>query len=172
MKARVVSRMLDIGVVTALGAALVALAQPKGQPAEQEREVAESEVPAPALAALKRHAGDARITEFAEEIEHGHTYYEGSWQGAHGYVDTLVTAAGDLVEVEEEVAEDAMPKAVLAGARHAAGGDAKLYFEKKTLILYEVKFAKDGKRHELLFFPDGRTSGHEVEEGGEADEGD
>jgi hypothetical protein len=171
MKARVASRMVGIGVVTALGVALVALAQPQGQPAEQEREVTEAEVPAHALAALKQQAGEARITEFAEEIEHGHTYYEGSWQGAHGHVDTLVTAAGDLVEIEEEAAEDAVPKAVLAGARQAAGGDAKLYFEKKTLILYEVKFAREGRRHELLFFPDGRTSSHEVEEGDEADEG-
>jgi hypothetical protein len=26
-------------------------------------------------------------------------------------------------------------------------------FEKKTLVLHEVKVAKDGRRHGLLFFP-------------------
>ena len=174
MKARVVSRMLCIGAVTTLtlGAVLVAVGQTKGEPAEQERKVTESEVPPAALAALKELAGEASITEYAEEIEHGSTFYEGSWKAVTGSnVDALVTSAGDVVEIEEQVTADQVPVAVRAAVRNLSGPDAPLFCEKKTMILYEVKFRKDDQRHEILYTPDGRTLEKDIEEG-EADEGD
>lgn len=129
----------------------------QSQPAgEQERKVKEAEVPAAALAALKKAAGGAPFTEFAEEIEHGHTFYEGTFKGTDGEVDALVTAEGDLVEIEESIAAEKAPAAVRAPAEKAAGADAKLHFEKKTMILYEVHFRKDGKGREMILTPDGR----------------
>jgi hypothetical protein len=143
----------------------------KSKPEDQERQVMEAEVPAPALAALKKLAGDAQITEFAEEVEHGHTFYEGSWKApSGGNVDGLVTTTGDLVEIEERVNADQVPAAVLAMAGEMAGKDARLGFEKKTMILYEVKFSKNGRFHEVLLTPDGRQVKEEVEQG--RDEGD
>jgi len=134
---------------------------------ETEREVTEAQVPAPALAELKKLAGRATITEFAEEVEHGHTFYEGSWQTPSGAkMDVLVTASGDLVEIEERVTADQVPEAVLKAAGKAAGKGAKLGFEKKTMVLYEVKFRKGGRRHELLLTPDGRAVEEEVSESG------
>jgi len=124
---------------------------------ESERKVTESEVPAAALATLKKMAAGAKITEFAEEIEHGGTFYEGSWKGPSGRnVDVLVTAAGALVEIEEKTGADGVPGAVLAAAQKAAGKDVKLGLEKKTMILYEVHFRKGQRRVELLLTPDGR----------------
>ena len=137
----------------------------KGQ-AETERAVTESEVPSDVLAALKKLAAGAKITAFAEEIEHGHTFYEGSWKGPSGTnTDVLVTATGDLVEIEEQVGADQVPAAVLAAARKAAGKGAKLGLEKKTMVLYEVKFLKGNRRHELLLAPEGRVVEKEVEKG-------
>lgn len=153
-----------IAVVT-LGAASVSLVRAMGPHEESERQVNESEVPAAALAALKKLAGDAKLTEFAEEKEYGGTFYEGSWKGPHGNVDALVTTAGDLVELEEAVPFDSIPKAVQENATHAAGKEAKLYVEKKTYIMYEVKFRKGDRRHEVLYTPDGRTHEHENEQG-------
>lgn len=145
--------------------------QPKQKEEEQERQVKESEVPKAALDTLKKMANGATITEFSEEIEHGVTYYEGSWKGAGGHIDVLVTAAGDLVEIEEAVSMDSVPKAVLAKSRELAGKDAALRFEKKTYISYEVKFRKGDRRHEVLIGPDGRTHEHE-EEGAQEGVGD
>lgn len=137
---------------------------------EQEREVTEAEVPAPALAALKKLAAGAKITEFAEEIEHGSAFYEGSWKTAVGNnVDALVTPAGDLVEIEEQVSPDHVPATVLAAVRKLSGPDAPLFCEKKTTILYEVKFRKDDRRHEILYTPDGRVLEKGVEKGEEDD---
>ncbi len=131
---------------------------------ETEREVTEAEVPKAALAALKKLAAGAKITEFAEEVEHGHTFYEGSWKAPSGKnMDVLVTPTGDLVEIEEQVASEDVPAAVLAVAQKAAGKKAPLAFEKKTMLLYEVKFSKGDRRHELLLTPDGRRAQEEVE---------
>jgi uncharacterized membrane protein YkoI len=133
---------------------------------EQERTVTEAEVPAPALAALKKLAGGAELTEFAEEIEHGSTFYEGSWKTADGSnVGTLVTSTGDLVEIEEQLKPEQVPAAILAAVRKLSGPDAPLFCEKKTMILYEVKFRKDEQRHEILYTPDGRTVEKDIEAG-------
>ena len=77
----------------------------------------------------------------------------------------LVTSTGDLVEIEEKVDADNVPAAVLKAARQAAGQGTPLAFEKKTMILYEVKFRKGDNRHELLLTPDARRTDEEVEKG-------
>jgi hypothetical protein len=124
--------------------------------AEAERAVKAAEVPAAALAALRKMSAGAEITAFAEETEQGHTFYEGSWKGPSGTnVDVLVTPTGDLVEIEEEVGADQVPAAVLAAARKAAGKEVKLGLEKKTMVLYEAKFQRGGVSHELLLNPVG-----------------
>lgn len=143
---------------------LFAIAQEKKPAAEeQERSVKESEVPAAALAALKQLAGSAAITEFAEEIEHGQKYYEGSWKGPGGNIDALVTEKGDLVEIEETIAEEKVPGGVRAAVEKEAGKDARLSWEKKTLYLYEVHFKKDGKGREMIFTADGRRFHEETD---------
>lgn len=154
----------------AFGVMSVTIVRAFGPHEESERQVKESETPVAALAALKKLAGNAKLTEFSEEKEHGSVFYEGSWQGTHGKVDALVTVAGDLVELEEAVPVDSVPKAVQDKVTEAAGKDAKLYVEKKTYIMYEVKFRKGDRRLEVLYTPDGRRHEHEEDQGHE--EGD
>ena len=157
------------GVVILIGGVL-ALAQNKAPVAEQERKVKEAEVPKPALEALKKLADKAPITEFAEEIEHGTKFYEGSWAGPTGNVDALVTDSGDLVEIEEVVPAEKVPTRVRAESQKQAGKDAKIKFEKKTMVLYEIHFDKGGKGQEAIFTPDGRTFHEEGDKNGEKDE--
>jgi hypothetical protein len=122
---------------------------------ESERAVEAREVPPPALQALERLAGPATIDAFAEEVEHGRTFYEGSWQGASGRTDALVTPAGDVVEVEEAIPESSVPAPVMAELRRAAG-EADVKVERKTLYVYEGHFDRHGKEQEIQFTPDGR----------------
>jgi len=130
-----------------------------GEPVKEsgERKVTEADVPGPALTALKKLANKAAITEFAEEVEHSHKFYEGSWTGPDGKVDALVTESGDLVETEEVISADKVPAVVRAQAEKEAGKDAKVTFEKKTMVMYEVHFKKGEKGHEVLVTPDGRS---------------
>lgn len=142
-------------------AATVGLAWGNDDEGEQEMTVKEQQVPAAALKALQEMAKPAKIVEFAREIEHGHTYYEGSWKGDHGRIDALVTADGEIVEIEEGIQTARLPKAILEAARKAAGKDGEIRAEKKTIVLYEVKYRRDGKRHEVVYSADGRMHDHE-----------
>lgn len=151
---------------------LLASAQNKPAQEEQERKVKEGEVPKAALDALKKLAGSATLTEFSEEIEHGHKFYEGSWKGPDGNVDALVTESGDMVELEEIIPADKAPAAVRAEVEKEAGKDAKVSWEKKTFVMYEVHFKKDGKGREMMFTPDGRRYYEEGAEKGEQDDDD
>jgi len=133
---------------------------------EVERKITEAEVPEAALATLKKLAAGAEIIEFTEEVEFEHTFYEGTWKNPAGAnMDVLVTPTGDLVEIEEQISTDQVPAAALKAARKAAGKKADLAFEKKTMILYEVKFQKDDVGYELLLSPDGRRIEEEVTKG-------
>lgn len=121
-----------------------------------ERKVTEALVPGPALAALKKLALRAPITELAEEREAGHTLYEGSWMGEDGQVDALVTEAGDVVEIEEALAQDKVPAAVRAAAEQEAGKGAQIVFERKTTIRYQAHFKRDAQAAEVVLTADGR----------------
>jgi len=133
------------------------------QPTEAERQITETEVPEAALAALKKLAAGAEIYEFAEEVEYGHTFYEGSWKAPSGAnMDVLVTPTGDLMEIEEQLSIDNVPAAALKIAKKKAGKETELAFEKKTMILYEFKFQKGGSQQELLLTPDGRRFNEEA----------
>lgn len=159
-----------VAVGVCLTGGLLARAHFRAGEDEKERVVKDSEVPAAAMAALKKVVGSAKLTRIQEEIEHGHTFYEGQYAGPDGKVDVLVTATGDLVEIEEIVSADKVPAAVRAAATKAAGADAKLVFEKKTAISYETHFKKDGKHHELVLWPTGDRYHEEAEKGGDKDD--
>ena len=158
--------------VAALLSLTAAAQRDKEKAGESERKVTEAEVPKAALKALVKMARNAEITEFAEEIEYGSTFYEGSWKSKAGAdVDVLVTKEGAVVEIEESIAADKLPAAALKAAKKAAGKNAEFSCEKKTMILYEIKFTKDGARHEVLLTPDGRKAEEEIEKGKADDEG-
>lgn len=150
-----------------LCASLSFAAQDKPAMQDSERKIKEAEVPKAALEALKKVAANAAFTEFAEEIEHGHKFYEGTYKGPNGNIDALVTDSGDLVEIEESIPAEMAPAAVRAAAEKSAGKDAKVRFEKKTMIVYEIHYSKDGKGRETILSPDGREL---HEEHGAADE--
>jgi len=167
------ARRLRLGLTTAATICLVcgwlALAKDTDPNEESERKVKESEVPAVALEALRTLAAGAPFTEFAEEVEHGHKFYEGSWKGKDGNVDGLVTETGDVVEIEEMLPAASAPAAVRAELSKAAGQDATFEIERKTLFVYEGHFTKAGKTVEMLLTPDGRPY-HEEGHGGDHDE--
>ena len=165
--------MFVCSVASMFVAGVLVCAQDKKEAAEQERQIKEAEVPAVAMATLKKLAGVAAITAFAEEIEHGHKFYEGSWKAADGNVDALVTDLGDLVEIEEEIPAAKVPAPARAAAEKEAGKDAKMIWEKKTIVMYEVHYKKGDKGQEMTLTPDGRQYHEEgAEKGGKNEDED
>jgi uncharacterized membrane protein YkoI len=155
---------LAIAAAALTGGGWLALAQdppPAGQ-RDQERRLTEADVPAAALAALRKLAGDARLEEISEEVEDGRKTYEAEWETAAGEMEAEVTEAGDVLEVEQEMQLEAAPAAVREAASREAG-TARASCEKITLHMYEIEFRKDGREHEILFTADGRRFREEVE---------
>ena len=101
-----------------------------------------------------------------------HCTFVSAFSRSAANVDVLVTQAGDLVEIEKQIDIKKVPAAVLKAVRKAASKDAQLAFEKKTMILYEVKFRKGDSRYELLMTPDDRRVEEEVNKGSQNDEDD
>lgn len=159
-------KLIRIVPILAVGGLLAWAQETKEIPAS-ERKVTETEVPAPARAALKKLAGAAALTEYAEEIEHGHKFYEGSWKALDGNVDALVTEGGDAVEIEEAIPAEKVPVPARAAVEKEAGKGTPVQFEKKTLFLYEAHYKKDGKGREIIVTPDGRHFHEDGEKTGE-----
>src|SRR5262249_9341846 len=124
---------------------------------EHERKVKESEVPAAAVAAIKKLAGGAEIMQYEEETENGETFYEGSWKTPRGKMEVLVTPQGDVVVTEEGMSIDRIPAAAASAAKKWAPAGTELRWEKVMEVRYEAKYKKDGTKHEIVLTPTGKT---------------
>ncbi len=158
-------------LVVVLGA-LLAFAQNDPKGGDYEKQIKESEVPKAALDTLKKLAGGAPFTEFAEEVEHGQKYYEGSWKTADGNVDGLVTETGDVVEIEESIPAAKVPNGAKTAIEKTAGKDTTVHFERKTVYLFEAHFKSDGKGREIIVTADGREFHEDCGKEGQKEDGD
>ncbi len=99
------------------------------------------------------------------EDEDGVKIYEGSWQVDGVDHEAVVTAQGDLIETEEVVAWESVPKGVQKTAGQAFPKGTKVKVERKTIVLYEVEAKIDGKEKEVLVAPTGQRIEVDQEDG-------
>ena len=85
-------------------------------------------VPEPAAATLKREAGAAPIDRVDRESEGGKFLYEGRWYIDGRLHEVAVTATGEIVEREEELAPDQVPQPVRVAAIAALPPNSKVVF--------------------------------------------
>ncbi|MFH1748337.1 MAG: PepSY-like domain-containing protein [Planctomycetota bacterium] len=123
---------------------------------DDEDDLTVDQVPGPARAALQKLAGDAKITGWERDKEHGVLIYEAEWVVNGAKHEAAVTADGTLVEIEEIITVKQAPEAVQAAiAKHF--GDAKVVVEKKMIVVYGVEGKVNGKEKELLLYPTGQV---------------
>lgn len=158
-------------LIVILGA-LFAFANNNLADGDYEKQIKETEVPKAALDALKKLANGAAFTEFAEEVENGQKYYEGSWKTTDGQVDGLVTETGDVVEIEESIPATNVPNAAKFTIEKTAGKDSTVHYERKTVYLFEAHFKSDGKGREIIVTADGRVFHENCGKDGHEDDGD
>ena len=107
----------------------------------------------------------AAVKGFSKEVEKGKTYYEAELLVNGHSKDVLMDEAGNVVEVEEEVAMDSLSAAVKEGLQKAAGGGNISKVESLTkggkLVAYEAKVRTGTKRSEVQVGPDGQKLDHE-----------
>jgi len=124
------------------------------------------QVPDAARAVIQTHTAGAEICRIKQKQKDGQTVYKVKYKKDGREHELKVSAAGDLLELEEKVTLDELPAAVRATVEEeTAGGEIKK-LEKETeggKTFYEVKFKKDGKKHEVEINPDGSVLKRETE---------
>jgi hypothetical protein len=94
-----------------------------------------------------------------KDISGGKTTYEMELVTPQGSKDVTFNAAGDVLEIEQQVDPATLPAPVAAAFAKAATGGKLGKVESLTrqgqLIAYESTIEKGGKHRELAFHPDG-----------------
>ena len=131
----------------------------------QEKKIKRADLPPPVEKTVAAQSAGATVRGFSQEKEKGQVYYEAEMTVNGHSKDVLIDASGAVVEVEEEVAFDALAAPVKAGLQSKAGSGKILKVESITkhdkLVAYEAKVTTNGKKSEIQVGPDGKRLDHE-----------
>jgi uncharacterized membrane protein YkoI len=122
-----------------------------------EQKVQVKDLPPAVQQAVQANLNGGTLKGLSKEIEKGKTQYEvESMLNGHAR-DFLLDASGGLIEVEEELAMDAVPAAVKAAAE-ARGKVLKIEsVTRGTSITYEAQVEKNGKKSEVALDANGKS---------------
>ncbi|HEX3121169.1 MAG TPA: hypothetical protein VHP80_18870 [Candidatus Acidoferrum sp.] len=133
--------------------------------AAQEQKIKRSELPAAVEKTVAAQSQGAVVKGFSREKENGQTYYEAEMTVSGHSKDVLIDETGRVVEVEEQVATDALPAGVKEGLQAKAGSGKIVKVESITkhdkLVAYEAQVNTAGKKSEVQVGPDGKALDHE-----------
>src|SRR5882672_9505482 len=137
-------------ILIALAAGLLGLAA-------ADKKLQMKDLPQPVQKAVQQEqARGATIVGLASEVEGGKTMYEVETKVNGHTRDLLFTAAGVLVEAEEETSIDAVPAPVKA-AMEAHGNVLKIEtLTKGKSVTYEAQIEKNGRKSEIAVNADGK----------------
>ncbi len=130
----------------------------------QEQRVRMKNLPPAVQKAVQEQSKGARLRGLSKEVADGKTVYEAELLVNGHHKDVLLDAAGNVLEIEEQVTRAALPEPVKAALARAAGKNRVLMIESITtfgtngghLTAYEAHLRKAGKAVELKFAPDGK----------------
>ena len=136
-----------------------------GSASAQEKKIKRSDLPPAVEKTVAAQSAGATIRGFSTEQENGQTLFEVEMTVKGHSKDVSMTADGSVVEVEEQVALDALSPEVKAGLQAKAGKGKILKVESLTkkdkLVAYEAKVETNGKKSEIQVGPDGKALDHE-----------
>ncbi len=131
----------------------------------QEKKIKRADLPPAVEKTVAAQSAGATVRGFSQEKEKGQVYYEAEMTVNGHSKDVLIDSNGAIVEVEEEVAFDALAAPVKAGLQSKAGSGKILKVESITkhdkLVAYEAKVTTNGKKSEIQVGPDGKRLDHE-----------
>jgi uncharacterized membrane protein YkoI len=131
----------------------------------EEKKIKRADLPPAVEKTVAAQSVGATVKGFSKEIEKGQTYYEAELIVNGHTKDILIDSNGAIVEVEEEVAMNALPAEVKAGLQAKAGEGKLVKVETLTkndkLVAYEAQVTKGGKKSEVQVGPDGKALDHE-----------
>lgn len=131
----------------------------------QEKKIKRADLPPAVEKTVAAQSAGATVKGFSKETEKGQTYYEAEMIVNGHSKDILIDTNGAIVEVEEEIAMDALPAEVKAGLQAKAGEGKLVKVETLTkqdkLVAYEAQVTRGGKKSEVQVGPDGKPLDHE-----------
>ena len=156
--------------MTIIGARLAALSLITGlavltSAQAQEKKIKREELPPAVEKTVAAQSQGATIKGFSTEVEAGNAFYEVELTVNRHGKDISMDKDGKIVEVEEEVAMDSLPREVKAGLTKAAGSWTITEVESLTkggkLVAYEADVKNGSKHSEVQVGPNGNKLAHE-----------
>jgi hypothetical protein len=130
-----------------------------------EKKLTRAQLPPAVQKSVDEQSQGATVSSFSEEREHGKIFYQAEMKVNGHSKDLLFDGDGKVVEIEEEVAMDALAAAVKAGLQAKAGsgkiGKVESLTKQGKLVAYEARVMTNGKRSEIQVGPDGKPLDHE-----------
>jgi hypothetical protein len=129
-----------------------------------EKKLKKSDLPPAVQKTADQQTLGATVKGYASEVEHGQLEYEVELMANGHSKDVTISKEGSVLEVEEEVALDALPAAVREALQTKAGSGKITKVESITkhdvLVAYEAQ-VRTGKKHlEIQVGPDGKPLAH------------
>ncbi len=125
--------------------------------AEQgETKLSFSNLPSAVQKTAKQESEGATVRGYSKEVEHGETLYEVELSINGKTKDLSLDAAGNVVEVEQEVEFNSLPAATKAALTKRAAGSKIQKVEKVSKgqdVSYEAVVLSGGKRKEITARP-------------------
>jgi len=136
-----------------------------GSAMAQEKKIARPDLPAAVEKTVAAQSKGATIRGFSKEMEKGKTTYEVQMTVNGHTKDLEVDESGVVIEVEEQVALEALPAEARIGLQARAGKGRITKVEsitkKDRLVAYEAQVDTDGKKSEVQVGADGKPLDHE-----------
>jgi hypothetical protein len=136
-----------------------------GSARAQEKKIKRSDLPAAVEKTVAEQSKGATIRGFSQEQEKGKTTYELQMTVNGHSKDVEMDENGAVIEVEEQVAPEALPTEVRTGLQAKAGKGRITKVEsitkKDRLVAYEAQVDTDGKKSEVQVGADGKPLDHE-----------
>jgi DNA-binding protein YbaB len=136
-----------------------------GTIAAQEKQLQRSDLPAPVQKTADAQSKGATVTGYKKEMKAGKPAYEVKMTINGHSKDVTIDPSGALLEIEEQVALEALPAAVRDGLQKKAGAGKITKVESitkhGTVVAYEAKVLTAGKKTEVQVGPDGKPLAHE-----------
>lgn len=125
------------------------------------RAAAQGSLPAAVAGAFHQTYPAARVLHVSKERREGRVVYEIESRDGSTRRDLIYTPAGEVLEIEERIPPDSVPRAVRAAAETQVPGGKLVGAERVTrgaVVQFEIEMRRNGRSRFLTFDPEGRPS--------------
>jgi uncharacterized membrane protein YkoI len=130
-----------------------------------EDQIKKSDLPPAVQKTADAQSTGATVLGYAKDVEHGRVEYEVQLMVGDHTKDVTIDPQGGILEIEEQVAPEALPANVFHGLSARARKGRLVKVESLTrqgrIVAYEAEVITGGKHSEIQVGPDGEKLAHQ-----------